>query len=175
MKNTIKNTIKNNTNKYLSIIVLFVVFIIIIICGSFKPLNEGYEDYNFSWNNFYNSQNESTIALKKEKVEQVLGYTSLNDDVCEFPSCNQYATIQGSWVNKFNTNKKQDNKQDNKQNKPSTQSNDQRVLLNPKKFLDYNITAPECCKYNSSYSTGNGCLCITPEQSQFLSNRGGNR
>jgi hypothetical protein len=37
-----------------------------------------------------------------------------------------------------------------------------------------NKSSPECCKA-SSYSTGNGCVCTTPEQLRFLNTRGGNR
>jgi len=37
-----------------------------------------------------------------------------------------------------------------------------------------NKSSPECCKA-STYSTGNGCVCTTPEQLHFLNTRGGNR
>jgi hypothetical protein len=36
-----------------------------------------------------------------------------------------------------------------------------------------NKSDPSCC--NFSYSTSNGCVCITNEQQQLLHTRGGNR
>jgi hypothetical protein len=40
-------------------------------------------------------------------------------------------------------------------------------------FFDNNIFTPECCP--SPYSTGDGCLCASPEQMKYLNQRGGNR
>tara|TARA_Y100000817_G_C16734956_1_gene489720 strand:- start:343 stop:753 length:411 start_codon:yes stop_codon:yes gene_type:complete len=37
-----------------------------------------------------------------------------------------------------------------------------------------NKVSPECCG-SGSYSSSNGCICETPEQMQYLNNRGGNR
>ena len=37
-----------------------------------------------------------------------------------------------------------------------------------------NKSSPECCKA-STYSTGDGCVCTTPDQLRFLNTRGGNR
>tara|TARA_A100001015_G_C14693659_1_gene595443 strand:- start:151 stop:687 length:537 start_codon:yes stop_codon:yes gene_type:complete len=174
MKNIIKSTTKNIVGRYQSIIILFVVFIFIIIGGSlFKPFFEGYTDYNF-----YDPSSSSIEQLKKEKVDNIVGYLSLNDDICKFPNCNEYALIQGSWVNKYSRSPiTQDSTkyQDSTKSTKSSPKITERVLLNPMRFLNYNISAPECCEYNQSYSTSNGCLCITPEQYKFLSNRGGNR
>jgi hypothetical protein len=36
-----------------------------------------------------------------------------------------------------------------------------------------NKFSPECCP--SSYSNGDGCVCASPEQARYLSQRGGNR
>jgi hypothetical protein len=36
-----------------------------------------------------------------------------------------------------------------------------------------NKFSPECCP--SSYSTGDGCVCASPEQMKYLNERGGNR
>ena len=46
-----------------------------------------------------------------------------------------------------------------------------------------NRSSPECCSVATSpnhatsggYSTGDGCVCTTPEQLSFLNTRGGNR
>lgn len=42
-------------------------------------------------------------------------------------------------------------------------------LLQKNKFL------PECCFYNSEYSTSKGCACITPQQQDYLRSRGSNK
>ena len=47
------------------------------------------------------------------------------------------------------------------------------VEINPNKpLLLHNNVLPECCLYDNQYSSSNGCPCITPEQSQYLKNRG---
>jgi hypothetical protein len=38
-----------------------------------------------------------------------------------------------------------------------------------------NVASPECCKQASSFSTSDGCICLTKEQLTFLNERGGNR
>jgi hypothetical protein len=40
-------------------------------------------------------------------------------------------------------------------------------------IFDTNKFSPDCCP--SSYSTGEGCLCASPEQMKYLNERGGNR
>ena len=171
MKTINMKTINNIIYRYRSLIVLFILFIFVIISGSL--LKEGYTDYSFSWNNFYDPSSSS--IEQQIKTENVLGYSSLNDDICNFPNCNEYALIEGSWVNKYSRSIGSTKSTKSTESIKSSPKITKRVLLNPKRFLYYNISAPECCEYNQSYSTGNGCLCITPEQSQFLSNRGGNR
>lgn len=50
------------------------------------------------------------------------------------------------------------------------------VAINPEKvFLEGNKFLPECCFYNSEYSTSKGCACITPEQENYLLARGKNK
>ena len=41
-------------------------------------------------------------------------------------------------------------------------------------FLANNPSSAECCKTGSSFSTADGCLCISPQQYIFLKQRGGN-
>lgn len=41
-------------------------------------------------------------------------------------------------------------------------------------FLSNTKSSPKCCK-STTYSTGAGCLCTTPNQLHFLNMRGGNR
>ena len=43
------------------------------------------------------------------------------------------------------------------------------ILLQDNQYL------PECCVYNSEYSSSNGCPCITQYQEEYLKNRGMNR
>ena len=40
-------------------------------------------------------------------------------------------------------------------------------------FLTETVAKPECCP--SAYSNSSGCLCMTPEQNNFLDERGENR
>ena len=44
---------------------------------------------------------------------------------------------------------------------------------NEKFFLTETIAKPECCP--STYSNSHGCLCMTPEQNDFLNERANNR
>ena len=39
----------------------------------------------------------------------------------------------------------------------------------------YNKVSPHCCSYNGEYSSSGGCVCITPEQKQYLAQKGLNR
>ena len=50
------------------------------------------------------------------------------------------------------------------------------VKIDPKKvFLQDNKFLPECCFYNTEYSTSKGCACISPEQQNYLLTRGTNK
>ena len=50
------------------------------------------------------------------------------------------------------------------------------VSIAPEKvFLQDNKFLPECCSYNTEYSTSKGCACITPEQENYLLARGKNK
>lgn len=50
------------------------------------------------------------------------------------------------------------------------------VAIDPSKpLLDHNKFLPECCLYNSEYSTSKGCACITPTQQEYLRRRGTNK
>jgi len=42
-------------------------------------------------------------------------------------------------------------------------------------MFSYNKVSPSCCSYNGEYSTSGGCVCITPEQKQFLAHKGSNK
>ena len=50
------------------------------------------------------------------------------------------------------------------------------VKIDPTKVLfDDNKFLPECCFYNSEYSTSKGCPCITGDQQVYLNTRGTNK
>jgi hypothetical protein len=50
------------------------------------------------------------------------------------------------------------------------------VAIDPRKsLLENNKFLPECCLYNSEYSTSKGCACITPTQQEYLRRRGTNK
>jgi hypothetical protein len=50
------------------------------------------------------------------------------------------------------------------------------VAIDPRKpLLENNKFLPECCLYNSEYSTSKGCACITPTQQEYLRQRGTNK
>ena len=50
------------------------------------------------------------------------------------------------------------------------------VEIDPKKPLfSNNKFLPECCLYNSEYSSDRGCPCVTPEQQYYLQRRGVNK
>ena len=50
------------------------------------------------------------------------------------------------------------------------------VKIDPTKVLfENNKFLPECCLYNSEYSTSKGCACITPTQQEYLRRRGTNK
>jgi len=50
------------------------------------------------------------------------------------------------------------------------------VQIDPEKvFLQDNKFLPECCLYNTDYSTSKGCACISPEQQNYLLARGTNK
>ena len=50
------------------------------------------------------------------------------------------------------------------------------VIIDPEKvFLQDNKFLPECCFYNTEYSTSKGCACISPDQENYLLARGTNK
>jgi hypothetical protein len=50
------------------------------------------------------------------------------------------------------------------------------VVIDPTKvFLQDNKFLPECCLYNSDYSTSKGCACISDKQQTYLLARGTNK
>jgi len=52
---------------------------------------------------------------------------------------------------------------------PNVEIKPDKPLFSNNKFL------PECCLYNSEYSSDRGCPCVTPEQQYYLQRRGVNK
>ena len=156
----------NYINKLIICSVLLLILGVIYWKVYLSPPTEGLTNSLDDW---YNPKSSSKQQLNKEQISIPDGISSINSDICEFP-CDGFSGLNNSWENK-NINKISRDKDKNKNKLNSTQ----KVLLNPNKFFNYNISSPDCCSYNSNYSTSNGCLCITPEQYKFLNSRGGNR
>tara|TARA_Y100000591_G_scaffold212129_2_gene184023 strand:- start:1710 stop:2213 length:504 start_codon:yes stop_codon:yes gene_type:complete len=155
-------------NKYIYSFILFIVLLVTLYIDNYSNtyIKNQYEQYqNIQNNNWYNPKDESLSVIDSEDVD-IKGLSSVSNDICSYPECDSFEDLYNSWENnaikkdKYYTNQKQ--------------NTIPKILLNPNKFLSYNISSPDCCSYNSTYSTSNGCLCITPEQSRFLDSRGNN-
>lgn len=80
--------------------------------------------------------------------------------------------VQSSWLNKPSSQNQQGGYY--KSLEGNVAPNPSEVISSGKmSILSENKYDPKCCP--SSYSTGDGCACISPEQMKYLSNRGGNR
>ena len=89
------------------------------------------------------------------------------------------ANKYSSWITKAKNNYLCDDKKKTYDKAMNYQPYDQQlnsIFSKTKKYdLDYlsNTTfKPECCP--SSYTTSAGCACLTPEQLEYVSKRGGN-
>ena len=155
---------------YINKLIISIVLMLILGAIYWKVyLSASKEGLTNDWKNWYNSKNSDKQQLNKEQISIPYGFSQINSNICEFP-CDGFSGLNNSWENK-NINNIIHDKDKNKNKLNSIQ----KVLLNPNKFFNYNISSPDCCSYNSNYSTSNGCLCITPEQYKFLNSRGGNR
>ena len=96
------------------------------------------------------------------------GMTTLGSDVNEI----QNSDVAGMWVTKANTYASEFG-YGTINNTGSAHSAE--VPLNNGELVIFakNKSKPECCP--SPYSTSTGCVCITPEQINYLNTRGGNR
>jgi len=96
------------------------------------------------------------------------GMTTLGSDVNEI----QNSDVAGMWVTKANTYASEFG-YGNINNSGSAYTADSPLKNGEMVIFAKNKSKPECCP--SPYSTSTGCVCMTPEQINYLNTRGGNR
>ncbi len=108
---------------------------------------------------------EETITVKKDGRE---GLALMGSDVNEV----QNGDVAGMWVTKANTYASEFgygliNNTGSAYTADEPLKNGELVMFAKNKFK------PECCP--APYSSSTGCVCMTPEQINYLNTRGGNR
>ena len=96
------------------------------------------------------------------------GMTTLGSDVNEV----QNSDVAGMWVTKANTYASEFG-YGTLNNAGAAYTADEPLKNGELVMFAKNKSKPECCP--SPYSTSTGCVCITPEQINYLNTRGGNR
>ena len=140
-------SLKYKILKYGTLVILFVLFFDKLILLILSSLYYGYTKY------FTN--NKEHFTNNKERFTK-LNYTSF-DTSYNVPS---YNILYSHVFKNPDLNLKSYN----------------NVAIDPSKpLLDHNKFLPECCLYNSEYSTSKGCACITPTQQEYLRRRGTNK
>tara|TARA_Y100000389_G_C17400728_1_gene485176 strand:- start:807 stop:1355 length:549 start_codon:yes stop_codon:yes gene_type:complete len=123
--------------------ILLIILLIVIIF--LRPILAILRDIKLISNKSY-----KTINTKMKPIEKFTNLTHFNDN-------NLKANI--SSIFKYNSNNF------NLDSFPNIQLTPSNKFFKDNKFL------PECCRYNSQYSSSSGCPCITPEQYYYLENR----
>lgn len=105
---------------------------------------------------------EEAIPVKKE------GMSIMGSDINEI----QNSDVAGMWVSKANTYASEfgygiNNNTGSAYTADEPLKNGEMVIFAKNKFK------PECCP--APYSSSTGCVCMTPEQINYLNTRGGNR
>jgi hypothetical protein len=96
------------------------------------------------------------------------GLTSIGSDINEV----QNGDVAGMWVTKANTYASEFG-YGNINNTGSSYSADEPLKNGEMVIFAKNKFKPECCP--APYSSSTGCVCMTPEQINYLNTRGGNR
>ena len=96
------------------------------------------------------------------------GMTTLGSDVNEV----QNSDVAGMWVTKANTYASEFG-YGTLNNAGAAYTADEPLKNGELVIFAKNKSKPECCP--SPYSTSTGCVCMTPEQINYLNTRGGNR
>lgn len=96
------------------------------------------------------------------------GMTTLGSDVNEV----QNSDVAGMWVTKANTYASEFG-YGTLNNAGAAYTADEPLKNGELVMFAKNKSKPECCP--SPYSTSTGCVCMTPEQINYLNTRGGNR
>ena len=115
----------------------------------------------FDWNSFHNNTNKNINNLID--INTPLSYYPNSNNLCTFPNCNTFSGVENNWNRKIVNNT------------GNNTGNNYRVITSPTDFLKFNIVSPNCCTYSKDYTSGGGCVCITPQQQQLLDFRYGNR
>lgn len=116
----------------------------------------------FNWSDLKNISTNSNINDAK-----AIPSSYINNNLCNFPNCNTFNNVENNW-NKYISNI-------NINSPTITNKNNFRITTNPYNFIKYNIVSPYCCEYSRDYTSSMGCICLTPQQTNFLKYRGGNR
>ena len=95
----------------------------------------------------------------RNKIENYNNLFSYNDYITFEPSANTVNSLSNVFKNP----------ELNLQSYNNVKIDPTESLLQKNKFL------PECCFYNSEYSTSKGCACITPQQQDYLRSRATNK
>lgn len=96
------------------------------------------------------------------------GMTTLGSDVNEV----QNSDVAGMWVTKANTYASEFG-YGTLNNAGAAYTADEPLKNGELVMFAKNKSKPECCP--APYSTSTGCICMTPEQINYLNTRGGNR
>ena len=134
------------------------------ITGGGDKTKEGFSTFQNGWNVITGKSEprEEAIPVKKE------GLSVMGSDINEV----QNSDVAGMWVSKANTYASEfgygiNNNTGSAYTAAEPLKNGEMVLFAKNKFK------PECCP--APYSSSTGCVCMTPEQINYLNTRGGNR
>lgn len=108
---------------------------------------------------------QETITVKKDGRE---GMAIMGSDINEI----QNGDVAGMWVTKANTYASEFG-YGIINNTGSTYTADEPLKNGEMVIFAKNKFKPECCP--APYSSSTGCVCMTPEQINYLNTRGGNR
>lgn len=123
--------------------------------------------YGFNWKSFYNDTNNNINNLVATNNPN--GYYKYNN-ISNFPDSYTFTGVKNNW-NKNIAN----NTESITNNESNSNDNNYRIVTKPSDFLRFNIISPNCCQYTNDYTSGGGCVCLTPQQTQLLEFRYGNR
>ena len=134
------------------------------ITGGGDKTKEGFSTFQNEWNVITGKSEprEEAIPVMKE------GLSVMGSDINEV----QNSDVAGMWVSKANTYASEfgygiNNNTGSAYTAAEPLKNGEMVLFAKNKFK------PECCP--APYSSSTGCVCMTPEQINYLNTRGGNR
>ena len=165
-------------NKLLIILLLIVIFdkLILALLTTVYLLIKKYV-YKKNINDEFIKIKEYILNFRKakdkkyENIEKIFtpwnlereAFHNVNKNPSEFLNKNDPDFMSKYLGNIFKTGEK------NMKAYPNAKLHSGGLYFKDNKFL------PECCYYNSQYSSSKGCPCITPEQQYYLQRRGTNK